>query len=417
MTDDESVQDQLRRQYGLETETVADILGDAPAPAAPAFVMPVIEGYESVPYQPGIHFGMSDDTYHAIPAFSNSGFKTFAASPMMFWAKTPWLNPEYGEMKREQQEKREKDGAEHFEFGHAFECRILEGRDQFYQRFGVALDKRDYPDALVTVADIDEACEKLLGRKAKGKDKAAKFADLKDFDATAQLWEALLSEHKEANADKYLMPARAFRSMEFAARVIELDPELGPVIKNAQPQVVICWYDAETGIPMKMKADALRVRMILDIKTLANRDEMTIDRAVDTEIARRKYAFQAVAYEGGCAAGRQIVRDLGATAVHSVDDASEEEHAARVAWTLKWATHQKRDEFMFLFYMKGWAPIARGVMWQFAGTHSMIARDRIRTERKRFRQFAEQCGTEPWLDIAPVRDLADEDLKNYATEI
>lgn len=430
----ETEQDRLARQNGLFVETVADIIetgaasSTQPSPAGSSgqppqvaasgtFTMPVLPGYPVEWPGEGVFFGMSDEDYHALPAFSNSGFKKFACSPMAFWATTPWLNPEWAEMKAEQEAKREKDKATHFEDGHAFECRLFEGREAFYQRFGVALDKRDYPNALVTMDDIKAAFPE--GVKPKGTTKRAVFDQLRELNATVELWDDLLAEHAKANESKYLMSARAFRQMEFGALVIERDPEIGPIIKTGQPQVVILWIDKATGIPMKMKADLLKVKMIVDAKTLFNRNEINIDRAVANEITNRKYAFQAVQYAEGAAAGREIVREHGARAVFSWENEAVPpgKHAERVEWALKWASHRKRDEFMFLFFMKGWAPVARGVMWPYGGTHTMIARDTIASARKRFRLFAETAGTEPWIDTRPVYDLADEDLRDYASEI
>lgn len=413
---------------GFFAETAGDIISETgaanPSPAGPdqpsplgrgsgTFTMPTLPNYPVEWPGDGIFFGMDDDTYHAIPAFSNSGFKKFACSPMAFWATTPWLNPEWAEMKAEQEEKRQRDKATHFEDGHAFECRIFEGREAFYQRFGVALDKRDHPKALVTMDDIKAAYPE--GVKPKGISKRAVFDHLREIDGTVELWDDLVAEHAKLNEGKYLMSARAFRQMEFGALVIERDPEIGALIKTGQPQVVICWTD--NGVPMKLKADLLKVKMIVDAKTLFNRNEVNIDRAVANEITNRRYAFQAVTYADGAAAGREIVREKGASAVFSCDDAGPEKHDERVAWTLKWASHRKRDEFMFLFFQKGWAPVARGVMWPYAGTHTMIARDTIASARKRFRQFAETAGIEPWIDTRPVHDLADEDLRDYASEI
>ena len=38
--------------------------------------------------EPGIHFGLSDDVYHALPALSASGIKNLLVSPMVFWAES-----------------------------------------------------------------------------------------------------------------------------------------------------------------------------------------------------------------------------------------------------------------------------------------------------------------------------------------
>jgi hypothetical protein len=96
------------------------------------FVMPVIEGYEHTLPEPGLYFGMSDEIYHRLPAFSNTGIKQMAASPLLFWSKARWMNPDY-------EERAPKNGEDHFDTGHAYEARILEGKAPFDERFAVEL--------------------------------------------------------------------------------------------------------------------------------------------------------------------------------------------------------------------------------------------------------------------------------------
>jgi hypothetical protein len=47
----------------------------------------------------------------------------------------------------------------------------------------------------------------------------------------------------------------------------------------------------------------------------------------------------------------------------------------------------------------------------------MLTNDIVRREKKRFRQFSETFGCDPWLDVRPIYDLADEDVPASATEI
>lgn len=430
----ESTQARLKRLHGLDVETVHDIIsetggdhhdadpaagGGAPHEAAASstpFQMPVREGYETPFPGEGIFFGMTDDEYFAIPALSNTGIKKMATSPLAFWSTCRWMNPDYDEWRREQEEKRKKDGAEHFNEGHAYEVRIFEGREAFAARFAVRLDKKDYPDALVTVADMEEAAPD--GVKLAGKTKPEKWAHLKSLDGTLELWDEIVEEHAKANEGKCLISAFTYRQMEIAAAMIEKDPELGPIIRSGQPQVVLCWICPATGVPMKAKLDLMKVKMIADLKTIKASD-MSIERAIAMEIAKRKYAIQPSIYAEGAREVRRIVRERGASAVHHCDYDEFETglDEERIAFALKWAQHQKRDEFLFLFQVKGLAPIARGLFWPFGGTHATIINDIILSMKRKIRKFAETFSTDPWLDIRPIYDLADEDLPPYASEI
>lgn len=434
----ETEQAKLRRIYGLETETVGDLLTqsetgsanttapdpagldggtqppECPEPGTP-FQMPVIDGYPVEWPGEGIFFGMSDDEYHAIPALSNSGIKAIASSPMRFWATSRWLNPSYDEWRREQEEKRKKDGAEHFDEGHAYECRIFEGRQAFAERFAVRLDKKDYPNALVTIADMEAAAPD--GVKLNGKSKGEKWTHLKSLDGTLELWDEIVEDHAAANEGKCLISAFTYRQMEIAAAMIEKDPEIGPIVRTGQPQVVLCWICPTTGVPMKAKLDLMKVKMIADLKTIKASD-MSIERAIAMEIAKRKYAIQPSVYGEGAREVRRIVRERGASAVYHWDDEFEPgRDSERVPWALKWAQHQKRDEFLFIFQQKGLAPIARGLFWPFGGTHAMLVNDMILAMKRKVRKFAETFATDPWVDVRPIYDLADEDLPPWATEI
>jgi hypothetical protein len=103
--------------------------------------------------EPGLYFGMSDDEYHALPALSAHGSKLLAASPMLFWSRTPWLSAK----KQKEVEEKAAEEREHHVIGKAYHCRIMEGRAEFERRFVVELDPADFPDALVHTDQIKAA--------------------------------------------------------------------------------------------------------------------------------------------------------------------------------------------------------------------------------------------------------------------
>jgi hypothetical protein len=88
-----------------------------------------------------------------------------------------------------------------------------------------------------------------------------------------------------------------------------------------------------------------------------------------------------------------------------------------VTWALKWASHRGDDEWLWVFQQKGDAPITRGVFYPLAGTTNLVTLDIVNSVKRKFRQFSEAFGTDPWLDVKPIYLIADEDIPQSATEI
>lgn len=422
------------RAQGLNVETVGDILnGEAGSPPTPTrFDPPRLEGTPPFP-QPGIYFGMSDEDYHAIPALSCSGIKALAASPMFFWVRS-WLNPE----KEEQEDK------EHQTLGKAYHCRILEGSAAFDHRYCVGLDRKEYPDCLESTDEIKAAIlkagEKPVTRvetgdfapdpktgEPKALTRAAKkedwIAQLLEVEPNAQIWAVIQEEFSHLNGGKTFISADAYKRLSIAAAMIEGDDELSKAFSGGHPEVALFWYCPKTGVPMKCKVDYLKIRMMVDLKTFANKFDMNPERAIAREIANHKYNLQPSVYFEGADVVRQLVREHGASVIHTCGLTEEmtledqERHYQHVQWAMKWAQHRERDEWLWVFQQKGLAPVTRGLFYPRGGTTKMLSDDIVSIQKKRFRKFAETYGTDPWLDLAPIYDIADEDIPQYSTEI
>lgn len=399
--------------------TVGQIIGDeGPAPPQGPFSPARLGDTPPFP-EPGIYFDMPEEEYHAIPALSSSGVKLLAASPMLFWAKTGWLNPD----------KEEAEDKEHQALGKAYHCRILEGKAAFADRFRIGMDKADYPDALESTDEIKlaigEAGATAVSRigtgtfapNAKGVEKevtrAARKEDwieqLLELNPDVQIWSRITSQFGADNAGKTFVTAEQLKRIEIAAAMIERDPELSKAMAGGYPEVSLFWYCARTGVPMKARADRLKTRAIVDLKTIANQNEMSIERAIAREIANRKYNIQPSVYFEGADQVRKLVRAGGASVVHGTRDA--------VSWALKWAQHSDPDQFLWIFQQKGVAPVTRGLFYPRGGTTKMVTDDIVTAQKRRFRNFSETYGIEPWLDIASIYDIADEDIPPWSTEI
>lgn len=417
MTDTRTEADRLREQ-GLEVETAGDILeraeglspppeeGAANAPAGTGpFVLARLENYSAPVYlQPGLHFGVSHEDYLAFPALSSHGIKALAASPMIYWQDCRWMNPDYEEPEQK----------DHFQLGDAYETRIMGGEAAFNARYTTALDRRDYPDALVTGDDIKAALADL-GLKAKGTTKSGWFEQLLEWNPDAQLWERLKDEHAEANAGKIIIPANAMKKIAITARIVELDEAHCAALSGGHPNVVLVWHCAKTGVLMKAETDYIKLRAIVDAKTLVNQRMRSSNEAAFREIADRKYTIQPSVYLEGAQMVRQLVREHGASVIFSHDADKAGLQPERVEWSMRWAAEKRPDEWLWLFLQTAY-PITRLVRYP-RGVNKAVSDEIVSRMKRRFRRMTETYGTSPWLDLEGLVEMADEDIHPSALEI
>lgn len=420
----------------MDFETVGEIIENRKRDVALApllrFDPPRREDTPPVP-APGIYFGMTDEQYFSLPCLSTSGIKKLAASPMMFWADS-WMNP-----------KKERIDKGHFFVGHAYHCRLLEGREAFYQRYVPEIDRDAYPHAIEKTDEIKDAISKIAlppeliteksthhkpvtkveeddgqgGKRQRPAVKADHVAQLLAINPDAPIWDNIVARYiAEANGRK-MIPMSLIEEIEIAAKMIESDPEVEPIARGGYAEVVLVWHCATTGVPMKCKVDKLKVRRMVDLKTFANANDRSVDNAIHQAIANNKYGLQPTVYFEGDAAVRKLVRLSGGEAIHilGAENYPPEYHEEIEAWALKWASHIEPCEWSWIFQMKGSAPITRAIDFSRSSATKMIFDDVIRTAKLRFVENATTFGTDPWLDLAPRRILADEDLPVYATEI
>lgn len=459
-----SVEDELNAMDGVERAT----------PPLPARFTPArLEGTPELP-EPGLYFGMSDEEYHALPALSNHGIKYLVASPMIFWSRTPWLS------KKKQKEVADKAGEEklHHTIGKAYHCRVMEGREEFHRRFVVELDPEDYPNALVhtdqikaaiarhtetvpvkpkgrTLAELSEqltelgvnpegmkadqmkatigtfTCEQPVKPVQKVTDtmpdsdeeyqrqavKADWIKQLLELEPDAKIFDEIQRQFLEEHAGKLVVPADAYEQIEVAAAMVERDPEVKHAFKGGYAEVVLIWYCPRTGVPMKAKVDYLKVKAMVDLKTVTNQRDRSIEQAIRFEISGYHYNFQPRVYTEGAQVVRELIRN-GEGCIHIPQDYMPDRPAQEIVeWAQKWASHRGEDEWLWVFQQKGDAPVTRGVFYPLAGLTNMVTGELVNSAKKRFRQFSEAFGTDPWLDTAPIYLIADEDIPASATEI
>lgn len=470
--------ERLREQGVTGLQTVEEIIEgeDRPTPLPARFSPARLAEAPELP-EPGLYFGMSDDDYHALPALSNHGIKKLAASPMIFWANTPWLSPK----KAKQAAEKVVDEKQHHVFGKAYHCRIMEGREEFHRRFVVELDPADYPDALVHTDQIKAAirrhtetvpvkpcstrkdeltaqlialttapastveglkvdqlkdairqytCEQPVQPWGKVEDtmpdtgevymrqcvKADWIRQLQALEPDAKIFDVIQAEFLALHDGKSVIPFDFYEQLELAARLVEADPEVQHAFKGGYAEVTLIWHCPVTGVPMKARVDYLKVKALVDLKSIANQRDRSIENAIRFEISSYHYNIQPAVYSEGDKIVRELVREHGAKVVHVAEGYPYPADEV-TTWALKWASHRGAVEWMWVFQQKGDAPITRGVFYPLEGLTNMVTRDIVASAKRKFRQFSEAYGTDPWLDVKPPYLIADEDIPQSATEI
>lgn len=383
------------------------------------FTPAVLDGTPTLP-PPGIYFGMPEEEYHALPALSSHGIRYLASSPMLYWSRTPFIS--------EVARKREREAAAkdpiHRTVGKAYHCRIMEGRDEFHRRFAVELTAEECEGALEGTEQIKAAIaeagqkpvSKVPDRLADGTEymRSAKKADwiaqLLDIDPGARILDVINEQHRATHNGKLFVSAEIYDSIEIAARMVEADPEVRHAFTGGHPEVVLIWHCPRTGVPCKARVDYLKLKAAVDLKTVANQRGMSMERAIAQEVAGYKYTIQPSFYVEGIQAVKKLVREQGRMAIHGAGPAV-------VDWAVKWSQEEAEPEWLWVFQQKGDAPITRGVFYPLQGSTRAVVDQIVLKQKERFKQFSTTFGTDPWLDVAPIYDMADEDLPPWATEI
>lgn len=392
-------------------------------PVAP-FVPAVLEGTPELP-PPGIYFGMPEEVYHALPALASHGIRNLASSPMLYWSRTQFVS----DLARKREVEKDKKDPAHRTIGKAYHCRIMEGADEFHRRFAVELTEEDCEGALESTDQIKAAIA-ALGHKPHSKVpdhlpdggeymRAAKKADwiaqLLELDPDAKILDVINREHREKHDGKLFVSAEVHEQIEIAAAMVEQDPEVRHAFTGGHAEVVLIWFCEKTGVPCKARVDYLKLKAAVDLKTVANQRGMSMERAIAQEVAGYKYTIQPSFYVEGIQAVKRLVRDH--TAKVTVYNRDGQDAPALMAWAAKWAAEEAEPEWLWVFQQKGDAPITRGVFYPLQGSTRQVVDQIVTAQKERFKQFSTAFGTDPWLDVAPIYDMADEDLPPWATEI
>jgi exodeoxyribonuclease VIII len=264
---------------------------------------------------------MPEDEYHALERFSSSGIKKLMISAQDFW-QSSWMNKDGEEIEKES-----------FNVGSAYHKRILEGKAAFDKAYAVR-----------------PKCDR---RTKEGKAIYANF----------------LAQHP--NATEIDEGLKGY--IEAAAHRIEHKPHLAQYLKDTKREVTLLWNDPETNVPMKSRLDALRPKLITDLKTFTNANT-NIEHTCKSHIFKYGYHVQAAVY-------REAVKQTGNDDPHEV---------------------------VFLFQQSGRVNNALPIKF---GEDLLLAQkgnDIMRAGIRKFAEMYDKFGTSQWFDNFETLNVTDE---------
>jgi hypothetical protein len=320
----------------------------------------VVEGLvpKREPFAPGIYFGLDAADYHADQALGSTDIRRLAQSPQDFWFESRF-NP--------MRDDDDDDDTEAKAIGDAMHLMVLEGRDVLDRRYAPAW----HP-----------------GNVKAGKDERALIVAKGKEPIKGKHWKRILTAGTIVRNNRYLRQA--------------FETPIGN-------EVSVFWTDRETGMPKKARFDSLRPRAIVDLKSIANRDQIDFVTLCRKHIAVYRYYVQAAHYMDGW---REMAALVQAGSVFGLPQSVDSE---RTLVRLTRAANQEAAAFVFIFVQKTGAPMAWGT--QISPGNGLLDHGRAVIEQamSNWKTFTERHGvTEPWVFEEPLEELDVNDLPAWA---
>lgn len=330
----------------------------------------------------GIYYDMPDADYHALQRLSVSGVKNLMISPMTFWSRS-WMNPV-----------REDDTDEWMLKGKAYHARVVEGRQQFADRYVYDIQQSDYPNALTTADDIKDRLRQI-GEKLTG-NKAELIARLRSHVPGVEVWDEIKAEYAKAHEGKTILPAKWLADIEVGAAFIERHPTIQHAFQGGHAEVTVLWtheVEASDGtgkvlrVPMKSRFDRLKAGAIVDFKTYSSVGDMTPAKAIMRAMANQKYHMQAAIY-------------------YRAND-----YAVKMGWI-----EDKPRPFLFVFQGTGDDKVPRGRILPRESNWVDVGWRHFDLAAEKFMQNMERFGSDPWALEEDIETIADEEVPAWASD-
>lgn len=375
--------------------------------------------------KPGVYINLPFPEYIKQDALGQSDLKVLLRTPADWWYNSK-NNSDRIEPKREK----------HFILGDALHVTLLETAEEYEKRFSVEPDKRDYPDAATTIADIKGLLDDAEVAYEKGwkKDELVTAAD--DAGLGDKVWDCIRAKHlADVKAGKHPISAADDRALRHMGQIARDHPQIGPGLKMAVSEVSVFWE--EDGIMRRARFDKIAPHWSMDLKSFSGWQGRDPRRTAIRQIVEHEYDIQATWYQDAREKFREFVQAnkvfmcledegkveivAGLEALPTQEDANKLiEIASADSWTWLWLFYQLRDDtgskpkapaLIPKFYRPSNLEEQRAAIEENSFDMMSHARKKIDRALENFRAYRDQVGFEtPWTDIDPIRELTDEDL-------
>ncbi|RBO90454.1 PD-(D/E)XK nuclease-like domain-containing protein [Pseudochrobactrum asaccharolyticum] len=252
---------------------------------------------------PGIYFNLPEAIYHADNSLGSTSIKDLATKPCKWQYDRLRPNKEVSE-------------PEHLKWGHAWHCRVLEGKAAFDQRYAKLPTPNDFPKALNTADQIKDFL-RMHGQKLTG-NKLDLMSRAKELDDCPEFFDEILAKWHFDHPNYVELSDRMVREIEDAVSNMQRDPTLTAVMEagtliDGAAEMSIFWID-ERGLRRKCRFDyslaptATRSKaLIVDLKSFATYKGGNDEDAAIRKVYDMAYDVQVAAYMEGYHAALKLL--------------------------------------------------------------------------------------------------------------
>lgn len=221
-----------------------------------------------------------DADYFAVRAFSNSGMKDLAVSPLRYWHLHVNPNRPPDEPSKEMR------------LGTALHCAVLQPAE-FEKRYTCALAQ---PEGCLVTMDDMRTWLKSAGHVPRGTRKSDLINQISAIDANVPILDVEISKHEIAHVGKEILSLDDWDRVLGCAAALAAEPKLQVILKEGNAEVPIFVNDPEAGTPLKAKLDWVTPGYTLDLKTFSQKMGRSISESVTRAILYEAYHRQAYFY-------------------------------------------------------------------------------------------------------------------------
>lgn len=324
--------------------------------------------------EPGVYFGLDEAEYHADPSLGSTDVRRLRHTPADWWWHSAYNVHRPKDDEDDKQAVKRGDGKA---VGTAIHHYVLHGPESFHAAY------RCRPDHIDRLTDARARMLAPGGQKL--------------------LWE------------------EDYTRTVIATRMIIANPALEQSFLGGAPEVSVFWRQPFEGrmVPCKARFDYLKLRAVVDLKSIRNSRELPFPEACRRRIAEARYDMQAAHY---CRARRQLPALVEAGRVYGLENDRAGGHiasdapptSAAGAVSLEWlkqAAARDAFAFVFVFFAADGAPLTWACSLSPANPILASAEAHVDQGLAQYVACAERFGFDAaWLPVDEIAELDVHDL-------